>query len=361
MLWFDAHTLRVLNTLLLFSLALIFIYLAWRTLIMFLFAILFAYLLEPVVSAMQRRLRLRRGWAVAVLYAVILVVLGGFFIWAGPSMVKQATRLADMAPTLTQRLKSGEIITMVARQRGWSQQTQERISQLLLNNRDLIASWINSFVRDVTSLASNAWWVALIPLIAIFFLLAGGRFSNALIEQLSRRRQRAFLAAVLGDIHDVLASYIRAQIALTALGTAMYLIGFELLRVPYAITLGVIGGLLEFIPVVGPIIGTIIILVTAFIANYHYLWAIILFLGAWRVIQDYVNTPHIMGGQVQLPSLAVLFGVFAGAEVAGIIGVYLSIPIMATLRVIWIRWREYPTGLIDTAPGLEPPPPDHPT
>lgn len=356
MLWFDVHALRVLNTLLLFGLALIFVYLAWRTLIMFLFAILFAYLLEPLVATLQHRLKLRRGWAVAVLYAVIVVVLGGFLVWTGPAIVRQAERLAEVAPTLSQRLKSGQIVSLVGNRRGWSYETQIRIQQLIVQNRQQIAQWIESFVQDLTGLASNLWWVALIPLLAIFFLLAGDRFTNAIVDQLSRRRQRAFMTALFQDIHDVLASYIRAQIALTALGTGMYLVGFELLRVPYAIALGVVAGLLEFIPVVGPIIGSLIVLVVAFMANYHYIWAILLFLGAWRVVQDYVNTPHIMGGQVQLPSLAVLFGVFAGAEVAGIIGVYLSIPIMATLRVIWVRWREYPSGLIETGPALEPPP-----
>jgi len=355
-LWFDAHTLRVLNTLLLFGLALALVYLAWRTLIMFLFAILFAYLLEPIVSTLQHRLKVSRGWAVAMLYIVIVVVVGGFFVWTGPSILKQATRLAELAPSFNQRLQSGQIAQVVGTQRGWSYETRYRIQQFLVENRQQIAQWIQSFATDLENLAADAWWVVLIPLFAIFFLLAGDRFTNVLVKQSSRRRERVFMAALFQDIHDVLASYIRAQIALTALGTTVYLIAFSLLRMPYAIALGVTAGLLEFIPVVGPIAGTIIVLVTLFIANYHLIWAVLVFLGVWRVIQDYLNTPHIMGGQVQLPSLAVLFGVFAGAEVAGIIGVYLSIPIMATLRVIWVRWREFPSGSHDTGPGMDIPP-----
>jgi predicted PurR-regulated permease PerM len=65
------------------------------------------------------------------------------------------------------------------------------------------------------------------------------------------------------------------------------------------------------------------------------------FLGIWRLIQDYVTLPRIMGESVQLHPLAAIFGVLAGGEMAGVIGVFLSIPVMASLRIVWQRWRIY--------------------
>ena len=125
------------------------------------------------------------------------------------------------------------------------------------------------------------------------------------------------------------------------------------MRVPYGYVLGAIAGCLEFIPVVGPLIAAFLIVGVAIGMGYKHLLVLIAFLAVWRVIQDYVNAPRIMGRQVELHPLASLFGVLAGAEVAGVIGVYLSIPVMATLRVLWRRWRAQTTAQSAAGP-IEP-------
>jgi predicted PurR-regulated permease PerM len=72
----------------------------------------------------------------------------------------------------------------------------------------------------------------------------------------------------------------------------------------------------------------------------HWL-ALVIFLGIWRLIQDYVSSPRIMGHSMELHPLAAIFGVMAGSEVAGILGIFLSIPVMASLRIVFRRWRLY--------------------
>jgi predicted PurR-regulated permease PerM len=114
---------------------------------------------------------------------------------------------------------------------------------------------------------------------------------------------------------------------------------FSLLRVPYALALGLAAGVMEFIPVVGPLLGAAAILGVAFLANYHHLLVVASFLGVWRLVQDYVTTPRLMGGKLELHPLAVIFAVLVGGEIGGVIGVYLSIPIAATLRIVWRRWQ----------------------
>ena len=68
---------------------------------------------------------------------------------------------------------------------------------------------------------------------------------------------------------------------------------------------------------------------------------VLIFLIAWRLIQDYVSSPRIMGDSMELHPLAAIFGVMAGGEIAGILGIYLSIPVMASLRIVFRRWRLY--------------------
>ena len=84
-----------------------------------------------------------------------------------------------------------------------------------------------------------------------------------------------------------------------------------------------------------------IIVGVALLIGYKHWLMLIVFLGVWRLIQDYVSSPRIMGHSMELHPLAAIFGVMAGGEVAGILGIFLSIPVMASLRIVFRRWRLY--------------------
>jgi predicted PurR-regulated permease PerM len=139
----------------------------------------------------------------------------------------------------------------------------------------------------------------------------------------------------------MLAHFIRAQLILAALTLVVYSVFLGAMGAPYALVLGTIGGVLEFIPVVGPLVGALTIITVALLMSYHHWLILVVFLGIWRLIQDYVSSPRIMGESMELHPLAAIFGVMAGGEVAGILGVYLSIPVMASLRIVFRRWRLY--------------------
>ncbi len=87
----------------------------------------------------------------------------------------------------------------------------------------------------------------------------------------------------------------------------------------------------------------------AFFANYNHLLWLLVFLLVWRGIQDYVTSPRIMGRQLRLHPLAVLFGILAGGEVAGVIGVFLSIPVLAGLRIVFRTLEHYRTSATEPA------------
>ena len=196
----------------------------------------------------------------------------------------------------------------------------------------------------VAAAASNAIWIVLIPILAVFFLKDGRTFSDDILKMVERRQQRQFLTGITDDLNEMLAHYIRMQLILSGLSIVAYMAVLSLLRVPYALAIGLFAGLLEFIPVVGPFLGDVIIVGVAFLANYHHVLIIVLFLAVWRILQDYVTTPHLMGAKLQLHPLTVIFAVLVGAEIGGVIGVYLSIPIAAALRIVWKRWQRVYSG-----------------
>jgi len=330
----------VLVTVLLFALGLGFLYVARDTLIAFLFAIFFAYLMSPLVSRLEKLLR-GRGRAIAVIYTLLLVLVVLFFVVVGPKVTREGARLGKSIPDLLTRLSSGQIAEQIGEEHGWNDKTTQLAQSFLASHGEEITQLAQRAGLRVADVAKQAWLFFVVPLLSIFFLKDGRTFSDVLLSSIQSRPQREFLENVLNDLNQMLAHFIRAQLTLAALTLVMYSGVLGVMRVPYALVLGTIGGVLEFVPVVGPLAGALIIVSVALLASYPHWLVLIVFLGIWRLVQDYVSSPRIMGESMELHPLAAIFGVMAGGEVAGILGIYLSIPVMASLRIVFRRWRLY--------------------
>jgi len=338
---FDRRTVQVLFTTVVCALLLLFIYSAWRALIAFLFAIFFAYLLEAPVSRLQSWLRGSRTAAIAVVYLIFIAALVLVIALVGPPVFQEAQKLTQQAPDLAQKITSGEYATQLGVRHGWSQETMARIQGFLNDHKTEMLEDVQAFLFRAVRTAQNMWWLLLVPILAIFFLKDGDRFGQIIINSVENARYREIVAATVEKMNSMLGHFIRAQLTLALL--AMVVITFVLwaMHVPYGFALGPAAGALEFIPVVGPIIGGIAIVVVAALSGYGHVFWLVVFLLVWRVVQDYVSSPRILGGTLELHPLAVLFGVFAGGEVAGVIGVFLSIPVLASLRIFWHTWQMY--------------------
>jgi predicted PurR-regulated permease PerM len=336
----DARTSRVLFTVLLFALGLGFLYIARRTLIAFLFAVFFAYLMDPAVSRVEKWVR-GRGRAIGLIYLLLVALLVTFFFFVGPQIARQAQRLSEALPKLLETVSSGQIAEQIGKEQGWSVSTRVQLSNLLANHRNELLGLAQRIGLRVADVAQQAWLLVVVPILAAFFLKDGRAFGEVLLSFVHSRPQREFMEGVLGDLNQMLAQFIRAQLTLAVFSFVAYLAFMGLARVPYALVLGTAGGILEFIPVVGPLVAAAAIFSVALLMSYPH-WAVLLiFIAGWRLVQDYVISPRIMGQSMELHPLAAIFGVLAGGEIAGVLGIYLSIPIMASLRIVWRRWRLY--------------------
>ena len=336
----DTRTARVLFTALLFLAGLALVYLTRRTLVLVLFAIFFAYLVEPLVSQMTRWVRTRTR-AIAVIYLGLAILLTVFFSFIGPRIGHEAQKLTENLPALLRNISSGQIALQIGSQRGWSSHTQQQVKDFLAGHSGELAELASRAGIRLATVAQNIWWMILIPILAVFFLRDGRTFTDVGLMMINSRPQRELAEGVINDLNDMLAHFIRAQLTLAALALLVYVVFLGILRVPYALVMGTAGGILEFIPVVGPFVAAVLIIGVALLMSYQHLLWLALFLGIWRLVQDYVTLPRIMGETMQLHPLAAIFGVLAGAEIAGVIGVFLSIPVMASLRIVWRRWRIY--------------------
>lgn len=353
-MWFLAkRTAVVLATAMVFVAAAAFVYASRWVLIAFLFAIFFADLLQPLVTRIQAWTRVSRGSrtiAILEVYAVGAVILVVAGLLVGPRIGDEIRRLGAALPSLLDRVNSGSIVGQLAANRGWSYETQIRLEDVLLRHRDVLLSLEGKLGGYIAAFAQNLIWFVVIPILAIFFLKDGPSFVDTVVKMAGRRNSQRLLRAVFEDLNEMVTHYVRTQLMLAVLALIVYTVVFWVMRLPYSFALSSIAGVLEFIPVVGPAVAAVVVLGVSFLAGYNHLVIMIIFLGCWRIVQDYVISPQLMKSNLEMHPLAVIFAVLVGAELGGVVGVYLSIPVMASLRIFWRSWQRYSEMRQDSQP-----------
>lgn len=328
-----------------FVIALI-VYLAWmarHTLLIFTLSLFFAYMLSPVVNVMARMLppRLSRNFTLALVYLLFIGVLVGIGFAIGSTIAEQATALASRLPDLIKTKDPLEQLPLPA----WLGPLRARIVDTIrtqVENLDQEAfPIIKAALGQLLSKAGGVLEFILVPVLGFFMLKDGAEIREALVGWTTRGRASLMLDNILADVHILLGHYIRALIILSAATFVVFSVFLQLIGAQYGILLAGIAAVLEFIPVVGPLLAAVIIVIVQSVTsaqggNSHVV-AIIVFLIVYRLFQDYVLSPYLMGTGVELHPLLVLFGVLAGEQIGGIPGMFFSVPVLAALRLVYVH------------------------
>jgi predicted PurR-regulated permease PerM len=312
-------------------------------------AALFAYVVAPLVQLAGRPIRiagrprrLSRAAAIALVYVLIAGGVSGGAALLLPSATEQINDIVARAPAYAESLVSWE--------HGWSRyyerlriprELRQSIDQsALAAGQGAVQSIQGSLLALVGSL-SYLPWLLLIPILAFFLLKDAATirrtFIRALPHQGQLRGHRLF-----EELNTALAAYTRAQLLACVLVGVLCGVGFAILGIPYPVVLGALAGMLEFIPLVGPLV---LAVVAATIGALHApmlaVWAVG-FLGVLRLIEDYVIYPRLIRHGIHLHPLVVILAVLAGAELGGIAGMFLAVPVAAIASVLyrhWVEWR----------------------
>ncbi len=333
----DRRTADVLLTILFVAAVCAAIYSARRIILIFVLAVFFAYLIDPVVKFLQRHslfFRNLRGPAVVEVYLafVTLIALLGYAF--APGVARSTVKLVDEVPVLLDGLSTGDIAAELRGKYGWSEQQEFRFRAFLARHKEDVQGLVRVVDHYLSHAAQVLGLLLLIPVLAIFFLRDGAHIADVLIQIFFSADRRLGIRGVANELHLMLTRYIRAQVLLCAFSFVFYAAALLLLRFPHAIALAVLGGLLEFIPAFGWMSTFAAIISVGVVNHSHWIWMAVL-LGLWRLIQDYFASPRIMGRNLAIHPLAAIFAVLVGAEIGGIVGIYLAVPVMASMRVIW--------------------------
>jgi predicted PurR-regulated permease PerM len=339
MLGIDRRTLQAAWTLFLFALVLVVIYNIGRTLIIFAIAVIFAHLLAPVVNFVERLFpaRVPRAAALAVVYVALIGALVGAFIPLGTRLTQEAGALAARLP---EALKGDPLGNLPFPR--WVEPFRPQVTSY-------IRDWFSDFSQTIgprlaqagTSLIRGIGSIlgaVLIPILSFFFLKDGAMIRDAIVDSFEPRR-RELVDNIFSDVHSLLAQYIRALVVLSLATFTFYSIFLAVIGGPYPVLLAGVAAVLEFIPAVGPLVAAVAIVITSAVTGANHILVVVLFLGIYRIFQDYVLNPYLMSAGVELHPLLVLFGVLAGEQLFGVPGMFFSVPTMATLRLIIIRLR----------------------
>jgi predicted PurR-regulated permease PerM len=339
MLYFDRRTASWTFTAATVLLTLYLVYLVRSTLFIFTLAILFAYLLSPLVNFLARFLPgSARSAALALAFVIFVAIAALFVSQVGERVVKQAEALNKRFPDMLARWQQPTPAVTPA----INSLKNELIGKIRLEaarrSGELFSALPQYGMRILTA-ASNLIYLVLIPILAFFFLKDGHLIREHLLGLAAQGPHREMLDDTMADINLLLAGYMRALVGLTLIAFTTYSIFFTIMGVPYGIFLAAIAGALEFIPTMGPITASVAILLVVGVAGSHVL-AVLIFLPIYRIVQDDIISPHLMEKGVALHPLLVFFGVFSGAEIAGIPGTFLSVPVLALMRILYLRIRK---------------------
>jgi predicted PurR-regulated permease PerM len=311
--------------------------------VLLLLSVFFAYVLAPALPPVRRLVRVGRrrrpisdAAAILLLYAVIFVP--AFLLWR---MSAPAVKhwVAVTAPASVDRLFGGGTIAPLEHIIAHAPLPSGARDSLIRGTARVAAALehsARSTLDEIITAARYAGWLVVAPIVAFLLLAGAPAFQRSALRVLPRGHLQWRAEEYVRDVNSALAGYVRAQAAAGVIVGAACVAGFVLLGTPSAISLGVLAGVLELVPAIGPL--TVLLIATS---RGEGVVAIVLFLVALRIVQDYVVYPRLIRRGMHLSTLAVILTVWAGAVLAGAAGVIIAIPAAGCLSVSMRHWREY--------------------
>ena len=310
-------------------------------------SVFFAYLIDPLVRLIRRPFKERgidkwmpRSIAIVISYAFVFTILGIAIANIAPRVGEQAKEFGANLPAYGTafRNRAKELNQRFDRLR-IPDEVQAELNKKVTDLGSEITSSVGNFVLIAVTYLP---WFLLVPILSFFFLKDVNRFRLAVLRMFPAGRWRYRAELVMADVNTTLAAYTRAQLISCGLIAFICTLGFYFVGLKYALLLGILAGIFEFVPLLGPVtIGLIVIATAAASDNPWKALYVAIFLVVLRIIHDYVTYPRIVRGGIHLHPLAIILSVLAGEQVAGIPGVFLAIPIVAVATVIYRHVLEH--------------------
>ena len=301
-----------------------------------------AYLLNPLVNQLQKW-RFNRGWATAVVLLTVIAVIISLFVMFVPLIGQQVIGLIQRLPQYV-----GDLQALVAR---WSPEINtwlgpDRAAQLQASLNDLtrqalgfIATLPGELVNIGLTGASVIGITVLTPVVTFYLLLDWEGMVRG-IEGLLPQEHKGEIQLILRDIDKSMAGVIRGQGGVLLLDAAFYATALSLVGLNFGLAVGLIGGLLSFIPFVGFAVGLGLSVGIAIVQFWPNWWMVALvcgIFGFWQFIEGNILYPKLVGSSININPVWMMFALLGLGAVFGFVGLLLAVP-MAAIASVLVRY-----------------------
>lgn len=313
------------------------------TVLVVLIAALIAYAIVPVVELFRRVMP--RPLAILLAYLIVIIILGAIVYSVVNTAVFQISALVQNASTWLTPNNKGQFPLMDLLHTIGLSDTQisdlERQSLAQLSN--LAGSFASGLIPLLSGVAGGLLNILLTVVISIYLLVDGSR-AITWLQKAAPKSHRSQISSTLEILQRVVGGYIRGQILLSAIigflvGTGLFIIGF-----PYAVLMGVLTFITEFIPVLGTIFAGAVAVILALTQGWVMTIIVLGFFILVHIFEGYVLAPRLIGKAVQLNPAIMLIALIAGSELFGPIGAIFAAPTAGLLQALfiasWIQYRQ---------------------
>jgi predicted PurR-regulated permease PerM len=304
--------------------------LLWKVLYLFVLAALLAFIIHPLVDLLDRKFP--RGFSIASVFLVLIILLIVVIGLLAPIVADQTQQLIRAFPGYLDKAREftdsfrGRFLGPGSRWQGFA-------NSLITQLQQSAASLAQSTLPAVLSFFTSLFTLVLVPLLA-FYMLLGQKDYKATILSITPGPHKETVDRLLHCTGDALWTFLKGQsILMLAVGL---LVGFGLYIVgmPYPALFGVIAGLLELIPNFGPLTTTVIVALVGFlISPWLGVKGIIVTTGV-QLLENTFLSPYIMAKAVGLNPVTIIFSIFLGAALAGVLGAIIAVPIATIVKIV---------------------------
>ncbi|MDQ0339547.1 putative PurR-regulated permease PerM [Caldalkalibacillus uzonensis] len=294
-------------------------------------AIIMAYLLHPVVE-MLMRLKIKRSLAIILIY---IFFFGGLFL-AGwllfPLLAHQIRDLMAQLPAVQNQLIEWYHL-FDSRVEQLPSGLHEAIDDILHNFEQNIRRWVEETLLSLTSSLGHFFMLMVVPFFT-FYLLNDLEGIQKRLFLFIPRSKRKMVFRLWRDIDNSLGEYIRGQLIVSFLVGVLAVSGYYLIGLPYALFLGTVAGVTNIIPYFGPIIGTVLSSFVALVTDPSLIGWVIGVNIVIQILEGNVINPYVVGKRLHIHPMFIILSLLVGAEVGGMIGLLLAVPVFVIMKVI---------------------------
>lgn len=311
------------------------------------------YLIKPLVGFIEKR-GVSRTTSIFIVFAIIIALL----IWAVASFIPTIQeQLTSFVENLPSYVRSINVEANKFLESPWLANYQEELEEMLSNVSTKAIDYAESFSKNAIDWASNfasaiaRVTVAIImsPFILFYFLRDSGKMKEGLLKTLPTRMRRP-ISRVLGDINKQLAGYVQGQVTVAIVVGIIFTIFFNIIGLRYAATFGIIAGFLNMIPYLGSFLAMVPVVIMGVVQGPIMLIKVLIAFVIEQTIEGRFVSPLVLGSKLSIHPITIMFILLTSGAMFGVWGVFLGIPIYASIKVVVkeiFEWCKRISGLYE--------------